>query len=163
MMTSLRGAVSASLAVGGLALAPAAALAPPITVTTKDPSPTVVTRPALVRPNQIIRLREDAHVSNTPVRFKVYPDTSEFKPTNSACAGKFTTAARKTASNHKVVITLNQPKPLCKGVLYQAQALIGTGKVPDKFAHLCVRGKPSLPPGQYQTGCESNPYYFPQN
>jgi hypothetical protein len=158
MTISLRGTAVASLAVGALAVAPASALAP-ITVNTKDPSPSVVTRPALVSPTQVIRLRENALVSNTPVRFKVYPDTSGFRATNGACAGKFFTAYRKTGSNHRVLITLNQPKKLCRGVLYQAEALIGKGDVPDKFAHLCVRGKVSL----YQTGCETNPYYFPQN
>ena len=135
---------------------PAAALAP-ITVNTKDASPSVVTRPALVSPTQVIRVRENAQTPSTPVRLKVYPDTSGFRPTNSRCAGQFHTPYKKTASNGKVVITLGQPKKLCAGVLYQAEALIGHGDVPDKFAHLCVRGR--IPGG---TGCQDNPYYFPQ-
>jgi hypothetical protein len=158
MTISLRATAAAALALGGLAAAPAVARAP-ITVTTKDPSPTVVTRPALVSPRQVVRIREDAMTPSTPVRLKVYPDTYAFRPTNSRCQGQFFTRYVKTRSNHKVTITLAPRKPLCAGVLYQAEALIGKGDVPDKFAHLCVRGKVS----PYQTGCESNPYYFPQS
>src|SRR4051812_237811 len=135
--------------------APAVALAP-ITVNTKDASPSVVTRPALVSPTQVINVRENAQTPSTPVRLKVYPDTSGFRPTNSRCAGQFRTAYKKTGSNGKVVIRLNQPKKLCAGILYQAEALIGHGDVPDKFAHLCVRGRPSAT----STGCQDNPYYF---
>lgn len=156
MKSSLRGTAATALTLGGLALTPAAALAPPIVVPTKDPSPAVVTLPRLINSTQIVKIREDALVANTPVRIKVYPDNSGYRPTNSSCQGSFTTPARKTGSNHKVVIRLNNSKKWCKGLLYQAQALIGTGKVPDKFAHLCVRGdvQPAFP------GCQDNPYYF---
>ena len=146
----------------GLALAAAVCAAPAfartVVVTTKDPSPSVVTRPALVNARDVIKIREDAMTPFTKVRFKVYPDTTGFRPTNSRCQGQFFTAARKTGSNNKVVITLAPRKPLCKGVLYQAEALIGGAgnDVPDKFAHLCVRGRPS----PTSTGCQDNPYYF---
>ena len=154
-MKRIRGSAAVAGVIGVFFAAPAVALAP-ITVNTKDPSPTVVTRPALVSPNQVIKIRENAQTPFTPVRLKVYPDTSGFRPTNSTCAGQFPTAYKKTGSNGKVVIRLNQPKKLCPGILYQAEALIGHGDVPDKFAHLCVRGRPSVG----ATGCQDNPYYF---
>jgi hypothetical protein len=125
-----------------LALLAAAALAP-VTVTAKDPSPSIVTRPTLVTRGQTVRVRENARAPLTPVRFKVYPETYGFRPTTSACQGKFFTAYTKTGSSGRVVITLHPRKPLCKGVLYQAEALIGHGDVPDKFAHICVRGRTS--------------------
>jgi len=119
-----------------------AALAP-ITVTAKDPSPTVITRPSLVTRGQTVRVKEHAPYPNTPVRFKLYPETYGYRPTSSSCQGKFFTARRRTGSGGTVVITLHPRKPLCRGVLYQAEALIGTGDVPDKFAHFCVRGRTS--------------------
>jgi hypothetical protein len=140
MTKSLRRTAVTALALAILAVAPAEALAP-VTVTTKDPSPSVVTRPTLVSPRQVIKLRENARTPFTPVRFKVYPETYGYRPTSSACQAQFRTPYRKTGSNGRVVITLGQRKPLCAGVLYQAQALIGKGDVPDKFAHLCVRGR----------------------
>ena len=140
MKTPLRTATL--LAFGLLAAAPAAALAP-VTVTTKDPSPTVITRPTLIGRTQVVYLRENARTPNTVVRFKVYPETYGFRPTSSACQGTFHTRWVKTASNGRVTIRMRHPKPLCTGVLYQAQAKIGEGEVPDKFAHLCVRGVPS--------------------
>jgi hypothetical protein len=130
------------LAFGLIAAAPATALVP-VTVTAKDPSPTIITRPALIGRTQVVRLREDAHTPNTVVRFKVYPETYGYRATSRACQGTFHTRWVKTASNGKVTITMRHPKPLCAGVLYQAQAKIGEGEVPDKFAHLCVRGVPS--------------------
>ena len=116
----------------------------------------MVTRPALVRATQVVQIRDNALVANTPVRIKVWPDTSGYRPTNGSCQRQFTTPPKKTGPNHKVVIKLNNSKRWCKGLLYQAQALIGSGKVPDKFAHLCVRGdvQPEFP------GCENNPNYF---
>ena len=128
--------------IGTLAAAPAEALAP-VTVTTKDPSPTIITRPTLIGRTQVVRLRENARTPNTVVRFKVYPETYGYRATSSACQGTFHTRWVKTGSTGKVTITMNHPKPLCAGVLYQAQAKIGEGEVPDKFAHLCVRGTPS--------------------
>jgi hypothetical protein len=121
----------------------AAAALTPITITAKDPSPTVITRPSLVSRTQTVRVREHAPYPNTPVRFKVYPETYGYRPTSSACQGKFFTVRRRTGSGGTVVITLQPHKRLCKGVLYQAEALIGTGDVPDKFAHICVRGRTS--------------------
>ena len=155
MKSSLRGTATTALILGTLALTPAVALAPPIVVPTKDPSPAVVTTPRLINPTQIVKIREDALVSNTPVRIKVYPDNTGYRPTNGSCQGSFTTPARKTGSNHKVVIQLNNSKKWCKGLLYQAQALIGSKRVPDKFAHLCVRGDVQVG----FPGCQSNPYY----
>ena len=149
---------------GGAAVAIAAAIcaapafARSITVNTKDASPSVVTRPALVSRTDVVFVRENAMTPFTKVRLKVYPDTTGFRPTSSSCQGQFFTAAKKTASNGKVTIKLVHPKRLCKGVLYQAEALIGGAgsDVPDKFAHICVRGRPS----PTSTGCEDNPYYF---
>lgn len=119
-----------------------AALAP-VTVAAKDPSPTVITRPTLVTRGQTVRVKEHAPYPNTPVRFKVYPEAPGFRATNSSCQGQFFTARRRTGSGGTVIITLHPHKPLCRGVLYHAEALIGTGDVPDKFAHMCVRGRTS--------------------
>jgi len=130
------------LAVIGL-VAAEAALALTVTVPAKDPSPTVITRPTLVSRSDTVQISERAPYPNTPVRFKVYPETYGYRPTNSACQGRFFTARRRTNSNGRVVIRLHPNKPLCRGVLYQAEALIGTGDVPDKFAHFCVRGRTS--------------------
>jgi hypothetical protein len=140
MKISLRTAAATMAAFGALAVAPALALAP-VTVTAKDPSPSMVTRPTLIGRTQVVKLRENAQTPNTVVRFKVYPETYGYRATSSACQGTFHTHWVKTASNGKVTIRMNHPKPLCAGVLYQAQARIGEGEVPDKFAHLCVRGR----------------------
>jgi hypothetical protein len=151
MTTPARLAAATTAAFTILGASSATALAP-ITVPAKDPSPSVITRPTLVSRGQTVRVKEDAHVPITPVRFKVYPETYGFRPTSSACQGKFFTAYRRTGDNGKVVITLHPRKPLCRGVLYQAEALIGHGDVPDKFAHICVRGRTS-PTG---TACSDN-------
>ena len=151
MTTPVRLAAASAAALTMLGATSAVALSP-ITVTAKDPSPSVVTRPTLVTRGQTIRVRENARTPITPVRFKVYPETYGFRPTTPACQGKFFTAYRKTGDNGRVVVTLHPSKPLCKGVLYQAQALIGHGDVPDKFAHICVRGRTS-PTG---TACSDN-------
>ena len=136
----LAAASAAALLLAGASSATALA---PITVPAKDPSPSIVTRPSLVSRGQIVRVRENARAPITPVRFKVYPETYGFRPTTSACQGKFFTAYKRTGDDGKVTITLHPSKPLCRGVLYQAQALIGRGDVPDKFAHICVRGRPA--------------------
>lgn len=128
-------------AVAALTLAAPAVAQSPVTVTAKDPSPTVITRPTVIGPNQIPRLRENARTPNTVVRFKVYPETYGYRATSSACQGTFHTRWIKTGSTGKVTIPMRHAKPLCRGVLYQAQAKIGEGEVPDKFAHLCVRGR----------------------
>ena len=150
-MTPARLATATAAALTMLAATTAVALSP-VTVTAKDPDPSGTTRPVLVTRGQTVRVKENAHTPFTPVRFKVYPETYGFRPTTSACQGKFFTAYRKTGSGGTVVITLHPHKPLCKGVLYQAQALIGHGDVPDKFAHICVRGRTS-PTG---TACADN-------
>lgn len=151
MTTPVRLAAAGAAALTMLGVTSAAALSP-VTVTAKDPSPSVVTRPTLVTRGQTVRVKENAHTPITPVRFKVYPETYGFRPTTSACQGKFFTAYRKTGSGGTVVITLHPNKPLCKGVLYQAEALIGHGDVPDKFAHICVRGRTSAT----GTACSDN-------
>ena len=114
-----------------------------VTAPAKDPSPTVVTRPTLVTRTGVVQVSERAPYPNTLVRFKVYPQTYGYRPTSSACQGTFHTSRRRTDSRGSVVIRLRPRKPLCAGVLYQAEALIGSGDVPDKFAHLCVRGRTS--------------------
>src|SRR4051794_7711363 len=153
-MNLLRRGVAVAVIAVAFAATPAIALAPVVT-NTKDASPSVVTRPALASPRQVVKVRENAMTPSTPVRLKVYPDTSGFQPTSSHCQGKYMTPYRKTGSNGKVVIALNPRKPLCAGILYQAEALIGHGDVADKFAHICVRGRPSAG----STGCQDNPYY----
>ena len=132
-----------SLAVCAFVAVEAAAI-PPITAIAKDPSPTVITHPTLVSRGQIIRVSETSKYPNTPVRLKVYPETYGFAPTNAGCAGQFFTPYVQSNGSGRVVITLHPPKPLCPGVLYQAEALISTGNVPDRFAHLCVRGRTSV-------------------
>jgi hypothetical protein len=151
MTTPVRLAAASAAALTMLGAASATALSP-ITVTAKDPDPSGTTRPALVTRGQTVRVKENAHVPATPVRFKVYPETYGFRPTSSACQGRFFTAYRKTGSGGTVVIMLQPRKPLCRGVLYQAQALIGHGDVPDKFAHICVRGRTSAT----GTACSDN-------
>ena len=136
------------LATLALAAADAGAVAP-VTVPATDPSPTVSTRPTLVSVGQVVRISVNSPSPITPLRFKVYPDSYGFQPTNSACQGQFYTPYVRTSRTGRVVITLTHPKPLCRGLIYQAEALIGTGDVPDKFAHLCVRGR-STPTSQ---GC----------
>ena len=74
-----------------LAASSAVALAP-VTVPAKDPSQSVITRPALVSRGQTVRVKENARTPFTPVRFKVYPETYGYRPTTSACQGKFFTA-----------------------------------------------------------------------
>jgi hypothetical protein len=152
MTTPVRLAAAGAAAVTVLGAASAAVALSPITVTAKDPSPSVITPPTLVTRGQTVRVSENARAPITPVRFKVYPETYGFRPTTSACQGKFFTAYKKTGDSGRVVITLRPRKPLCKGVLYQAEALIGHGDVPDKFAHICVRGRTS-PTG---TACADN-------
>ena len=90
-----------------------AALAP-ITVPAKDPSPTVITRPSLVTRGQTVRLKEHAPYPNTPVRFKLYPETYGYRPTSTSCQGKFFTTRRRTGSGGTVIITLHPRKPLCR-------------------------------------------------
>lgn len=116
-----------------------ATAATPITVRALDPSPTVVTRPTFVNRTSIVRVSEKAPSPHTPLRFKVYPETYGYRPTSSSCQGTFRTPKQRTDGNGRVTIRLDNAKPWCKGVLYQAQALIGSG-VADKFAHFCVRG-----------------------
>jgi hypothetical protein len=142
MTTPVRLAAASAAALTMLGATSAVALSP-VTVTAKDPSQSVITRPTLVTRGQTVRVKENAHVPITPVRFKVYPDTYGYRPTTSACQGRFMTAYRRTGDGGTVVITLHPHKPLCKGVLYHAEALIGHGDVPDKFAHFCVRGRTS--------------------
>ena len=142
MHTSVRLAAVTAAALSALGVSSAVALAP-VTVPAKDPSQSVITRPTLVSRGQTIRVKEASQAPVTPVRFKVYPDTYGYRPTNSSCQGKFFTAYKRTSDSGRVVITLLPHKPLCKGVLYQAEALIGHGDVPDKFAHFCVRGRTS--------------------
>jgi len=112
-------------------------------VPAKDPSPTTYTRATLVSRTDIVKVRVKVPYPNTKVRFKVYPETYRYAPTSSSCAGMFHTARHLTNDNGVVVIRLNPTKPLCAGVLYQAETLIGTGDVPDKFAHICVRARGS--------------------
>ena len=115
-----------------------------VVVPAKDPSPTVITRPTMVSQTDIVKVRVKVPYPNTLVRFKVYPETYGYHATSPSCTAQFhTMPRRKTNSAGIVTIRLNPPKPLCKGVLYQAETLIGTGDVPDKFAHICVRGRPA--------------------
>lgn len=139
------------IAIAGTAVTASAAVA--VTVPAKDPSPSIVTAPTLVSRGDIVRISERSGYPNTPVRFKFYPDTYGQRATNASCQGgiHYTRRAR-TDSRGRVVIRLRPRKPFCRGVLYQAQALIGTGDVPDKFAHFCVRGRTS-PTG---TACSDN-------
>src|SRR5690349_18982853 len=126
MSIPVRPAAAIAAALSVLAATTATALAP-VTVPAKDPSQSVVTRPTLVARGQTVRVSENARAPITPVRFKVYPDTYGYRPTNSACQGRFLTAYRRTGDNGRVVITLHPRKPLCRGVLYHAEALIGHG------------------------------------
>lgn len=119
---------------------PAQALAP-VTISTHDTAPFGTTRPTLVGATQVVRLHESARVPRTPVRFKVYPDTYGYRAVNGSCQGKFFTPYVKTTSTGGVTITLDPARRLCRGVVYQAEALIGHGDVPDKWAHMCVRGR----------------------
>jgi hypothetical protein len=145
----LAAASAAGLSILGASSAVALA---PVTVPAKDPSQSVITRPTLVSRGQTVRVREASQAPVTPVRFKVYPDTYGYRPTNSSCQSKFFTAYKRTSDSGKVVVTLHPHKPLCKGVLYHAEALIGHGDVPDKFAHFCVRGRTSAT----GTACSDN-------
>ena len=135
----------AVVAVAVATLAAVDAFANTVVVPARDASPTVVTRPTLVSRTDIVKVRETSDYPDTKVRFKLYPETYGFRATNSSCQGRpfYFTPRRRTNSAGTVVIRLHPPKPLCRGVLYQAEALIGTGDVPDKFAHICVRGRPS--------------------
>ena len=120
----------------------------------RTPARPSITRPTLVSRGQTVRVKENARTRRSrPCASRSIPTPTGYRPTNSACQGKFFTAYKRTTdSGGTVVITLHPHKPLCKGVLYQAEALIGHGDVPDKFAHFCVRGRTS-PTG---TACSDN-------
>jgi hypothetical protein len=96
----LAAASAAGLSILGASSAVALA---PVTVPAKDPSQSVITRPTLVSRGQTVRVKEASQAPITPVRFKVYPDTYGYRPTNSSCQGRFFTAYKRTSDSGKVV------------------------------------------------------------
>src|SRR5689334_13049499 len=119
-----------SIALSAIALFATAGVAEALAVIVpaKDPSPAVITRPTLVHRDDIIKIREKADgYPDTKVRFKVYPETYGYRATSPGCQGRpfYFTPYRRTNVNGVVVIRLNPPKPWCRGVMYQAEALLG--------------------------------------
>lgn len=156
MLRTLRLAIPTAIA--ALTLAIPAVAGPPVTVPAKDATQSGLTPPTLVNPPQRVRVTENAQVPNTPVRFKVLPELpGGYMPPASCLRHPFTTAARRTGSNGKVAIILNPTKRFCAAIHYDAEALIGSGKVADKWAHFCVRGR-TTDPMAYGYACSDSPH-----
>ena len=150
-MATLIGVAALILAIPAIARAP-------ITVPAKDATQRGSTLPILIDTPDRVRVTENARVRNTPVRFKVLPVLPGGYTRPPSCLRQpFTTAAHKTASNGKVGIILNPTKRFCKAIHYDAEALIGSGKVPNKWAHFCVRGK-TTDPLAYGYACSNEPH-----
>lgn len=146
--------VTIPIGVAALTLSIPAVAAAPVTVPAKDATQRGLTLPTLTSPSQRVRVTENARYPNTPVRFKVLPDLpGGYTPPSSCIGHPFTTAAHKTGSNGRVAIVLNPTRRFCAAIHYDAEALIGSGKVPDKWAHFCVRGRTS---GGY--ACSDQPH-----
>jgi hypothetical protein len=142
MLRTLRVAVPAGVAL--LTLAIPAVASSPVTVPAKDATQRGLTPPTLISTPQRVRVTENAQYPNTPVRFKVLPVLpGGYTPPASCLGHPFTTAARRTGSNGRVAIVLNPTRRFCASIHYDAEALIGSGRVPDKWAHFCVRGRTS--------------------
>ena len=148
----------ASIAIAALMLAVPAVAGPPVTVPAKDATQRGTTLPTLISSPQRVRVTENARTPNTPVRFKVMPVLpGGYTPPSSCLGHAYTTAPHRTGSNGKVAIILNPSKHFCKAIHYDAEALIGTGKVPDKWAHFCVRGR-TTDPMAYGYACSDEPH-----
>src|SRR4051794_15997020 len=156
MLRSLR--VALPVGIAALALAIPAIAGPPVTVPAKDATQRGLTLPTLVNPSQRVRVTDNPRVPNTPVRFKVLPVLPGGYTPPASCLGRpFTTAAHKTGSNGRVAIVLNPTRHWCAAIHYDAQALIGSGKVPDNWAHFCIRGK-TTDPMAYGYACSNEPH-----
>ena len=156
MLRTLR--VTIPIGIAALTLAIPAVAISPVTVPAKDATQRGSTLPTLIRSSDRVRVTENARVPNTPVRFKVLPVLpGGYTPPASCLRNQFTTAAHRTGSNGKVAIVLNPTKRFCKAIHYDAEALIGTGKVPDKWAHFCVRGR-TTDPMAYGYACSDEPH-----
>lgn len=139
-MRKSTGGCAAGIAAVVMGATPALALAP-ITVNTHDPDPGGPTRPTLVGSTQIIRVHTKTQYPRTLVRFRVYPETNGATLPSTCQRAQFRTIRKRTTSTGSVTITLDPPRRLCRGLIYQVGTLIGTGDVPDKWAHMCVRGR----------------------
>ena len=151
-MRKITGGCVAGVAAVVVGATPALALAPVVVVNTHDPDPGGPTRPTLVSSLQTIKVHTRTKYPHTLVRFRVYPETNGATLPSTCQRVQFRTSRHRTNSTGSVTITLAPPKRLCRGLIYQAGTLIGTGDVPDKWAHMCVRGRVS----QYAYACESS-------
>ena len=139
-----------TLAIATLPLLCGAVPAIAATITAKSQEPAYGTEP-LVDRTEDVRVKKKATRANpyavspsTKYRVRVFPDTYGFKPTSTACQGRYTTPANRSRGvqlpGRSIVVDLR--KRWCKGIRYRGVLLVGArGSVSDGVFMFCVRGR----------------------